>query len=196
MFPPPRVGAPIRGGRRVDAGRSLPAAGPARVGRHVGGLACPRRGAGAGRGGEAALPDLAADPQLLHRIRAEARAAARLRHPNIVEVYDYGEAADGDGPPVPYVVMEVVEGRSLAQLLSGGPLPWRVAVLICAQVAAALAAAHRRGIVHRDVKPANVMVAGTGVKTRRLRHLGHLGGPGRAVRRAAGHTGVPGPRAA
>ncbi|MFG1832791.1 protein kinase domain-containing protein [Micromonospora chersina] len=109
-------------------------------------------------------PDLAADPQLLHRIRAEARAAARLRHPNIVEVYDYGEAADGDGPPVPYVVMEVVEGRSLAQLLSGGPLPWRVAVLICAQVAAALAAAHRRGIVHRDVKPANVMVAGTGVK--------------------------------
>ncbi|MEU9824636.1 serine/threonine-protein kinase [Micromonospora chersina] len=109
-------------------------------------------------------PDLAADPQLLHRIRAEARAAARLRHPNIVEVYDYGEAADGDGPPVPYVVMEVVEGRSLSQLLTGGPLPWRLAVLICAQVGAALAAAHRRGIVHRDVKPANVMVAGTGVK--------------------------------
>ncbi|MET8835911.1 serine/threonine-protein kinase [Micromonospora sp. NPDC004540] len=109
-------------------------------------------------------PDLAADPQLLHRIRAEARSAARLRHPNIVEVYDYGEAVDGEGPPVPYVVMEVVEGRSLAQLLTGGPLPWRVAVLICAQVAAALAAAHRRGIVHRDVKPANVMVAGTGVK--------------------------------
>ncbi|WP_346537647.1 serine/threonine-protein kinase [Micromonospora sp. DPT] len=109
-------------------------------------------------------PHLAADPQLLHRIRAEARAAARLRHPNIVEVYDYGEAADGDGPPVPYVVMEVVEGRSLAQLLTGGPLPWRVAVLVCAQVAAALAAAHGRGIVHRDIKPGNVMVAGAGVK--------------------------------
>ncbi|QGL46135.1 protein kinase [Micromonospora terminaliae] len=109
-------------------------------------------------------PELAADPQLLHRIRAEARSAARLRHPNVVEVYDYGEAANGDGPPVPYVVMEVVEGRSLAQLLSGGPLPWRVAALVCAQVAAALAAAHRRGIVHRDVKPGNVMVAGAGVK--------------------------------
>ncbi|WP_088961450.1 serine/threonine-protein kinase [Micromonospora purpureochromogenes] len=109
-------------------------------------------------------PELAADPQLLHRIRAEARSAARLRHPNIVEVYDYGEDADGDGPPVPYVVMEVVEGRSLAQLLTAGPLPWRVAVLVCAQVAAALAAAHRRGIVHRDIKPGNVMVAGVGVK--------------------------------
>ncbi|MGY0003978.1 protein kinase domain-containing protein [Micromonospora sp. I033] len=109
-------------------------------------------------------PELAADPQLLHRIRAEARSAARLRHPNVVEVYDYGEVADGDGPPVPYVVMEVVEGRSLAQLLTGGPLPWRVAVLICAQVAAALAAAHRRGTVHRDVKPGNVMIAAAGVK--------------------------------
>ncbi|WP_236647880.1 serine/threonine-protein kinase [Micromonospora sicca] len=109
-------------------------------------------------------PELAADPQLLHRIRAEARSAARLRHPNIVEVYDYGEATASGGPPVPYVVMEVVEGRSLSQLLTGGPLPWRVAVLICAQVAAALAAAHRRGVVHRDVKPGNVMVAGGGVK--------------------------------
>ncbi|SCF33082.1 serine/threonine protein kinase [Micromonospora chaiyaphumensis] len=109
-------------------------------------------------------PELAADPQLLHRIRAEARSAARLRHPNIVEVHDYGEASDGAGPPVPYVVMEVVEGRSLEQLLSGGALPWRVAALVCAQVAAALAAAHRRGIVHRDVKPGNVMVAGAGVK--------------------------------
>ncbi|WP_346125324.1 protein kinase domain-containing protein [Micromonospora coerulea] len=65
-------------------------------------------------------PELAADPQLLHRIRAEARSAARLRHPNIVEVYDYGESAGGDGPPVPYVVMEVVECRSLAQLLNAG----------------------------------------------------------------------------
>lgn len=99
-------------------------------------------------------PELAADPQLLQRVRLEARSAARLRHPNIVEVYDYGEAADGAGHRLPYVVMEVVEGRSLAQLLTGGALPWRLAVLICAQVAAALAAAHDRGVVHRDVNPA------------------------------------------
>jgi hypothetical protein len=105
-------------------------------------------------------PELAADPQLLHRIQIEARSAARLRHPNVVEVHDYGETEDS----LPYVVMELVDGRSLADLLSAGALPWRVAVLVCAQVAAALAAAHDRGIVHRDVKPSNVMVTAGGVK--------------------------------
>ncbi|MEV1143196.1 serine/threonine-protein kinase, partial [Micromonospora sp. NPDC049799] len=109
-------------------------------------------------------PDLADDPLLLDRVRSEARAAARLRHPNIVEVYDYAEAAGPEGRPLPYVVMELIEGRTLSQLLTGGPLPWRVAVLISAQVAAALAAAHERGVVHRDVKPGNVVVAGSGVK--------------------------------
>jgi hypothetical protein len=105
-------------------------------------------------------PHLARDAALLDRIRDEARAVARLRHPNIVDVYDFGEAPG----PVPYVVMEVVEGRSLADLLTGGALPWRLAVLIGAQVAAALAAAHDRGVVHRDVKPGNVVVAGARVK--------------------------------
>ncbi|MGN9810967.1 serine/threonine-protein kinase [Micromonospora sp. BQ11] len=109
-------------------------------------------------------PDLADDPLLLDRVRSEARAAARLRHPNIVEVYDYAEAAGPAGRPLPYVVMELIEGRTLSQLLTAGPLPWRVAVLISAQVAAALAAAHERGVVHRDVKPGNVVVAGAGVK--------------------------------
>ncbi|MEU4427708.1 serine/threonine-protein kinase, partial [Actinoplanes sp. NPDC024001] len=105
-------------------------------------------------------PDLAQDVSLLARIRDEARAVARLRHPNIVDVYDYGEAPG----PLPYVVMEVAEGRSMAQLLTAGALPWRVAVLITAQVAAALAAAHEQGVVHRDVKPGNVMVGGARVK--------------------------------
>ncbi|WP_275410898.1 serine/threonine-protein kinase [Paractinoplanes rishiriensis] len=107
--------------------------------------------------------ELAADPTLLTQLHAEARAAAGLRHVNVVEVYDYGESLVG-GVPVPYVVMELVAGRSLKDLLSAGPLPWPVAVLIGAQVAAALAAAHGRGVVHRDVKPANVMVTATGVK--------------------------------
>ncbi|MEU4689075.1 serine/threonine-protein kinase [Actinoplanes sp. NPDC023714] len=105
-------------------------------------------------------PDLAHDAVLLARVRDEARAVARLRHPNIVDVYDYGEAPG----PLPYVVMEVAEGRSLSRLLSGGPLPWRVATLVGAQVAAALAAAHDRGVVHRDVKPGNVMVGAGRVK--------------------------------
>ena len=109
-------------------------------------------------------PELASDPDLMHRIRSEARAAARLRHPNVIEVHDFGEMRDDAGLPHPYVVMELVDGRSLAQMLTGGALPWRLAVLICAQVAAALAAAHRRGIVHRDVKPGNVMVTAAGVK--------------------------------
>jgi hypothetical protein len=108
-------------------------------------------------------PELAAEPGLLRRIHAEARAAGGLRHPNVVEVYDYGEAG-ADGQIVPYVVMELVAGRSMTDLLGGGALPWRSAVLIGAQVAAALAAAHAHGIVHRDVKPGNVMVTAAGVK--------------------------------
>ncbi|MEU4625637.1 serine/threonine-protein kinase [Actinoplanes sp. NPDC023801] len=104
-------------------------------------------------------PGLARDLAVLTHIRAEARAVARLRHPNIVEVYDYGEAG-----ALPYLVMEVAEGRTLAQLLTAGALPWQTAVVIVAQVAAALAAAHDRSVVHRDVKPANVVVSGARVK--------------------------------
>ncbi|WP_436535449.1 serine/threonine-protein kinase [Actinoplanes sp. HUAS TT8] len=106
---------------------------------------------------------LADDPGLRQRIRAEARAAAGLRHPGIVEVFDYSEFTEA-GRTLSYVVMELVEGRSMDDMLTAGRLPWRLAVLIGAQVAAALAAAHRAGIVHRDVKPGNVMVTATGVK--------------------------------
>jgi serine/threonine-protein kinase len=109
-------------------------------------------------------PTLATEPELLRRIRLEARAAARLCHPNIVEVHDYGESSNGDGLPHPYVVMELIAGRSLSDLLTAGALPWRLAVLICGQVAGALAAAHARGVVHRDVTPGNVMVTANGVK--------------------------------
>ena len=102
----------------------------------------------------------AADPSLPERVRVEARAAARLRHPHVIEVHDYGETEDH----LPYVVMELIDGRSLADVLGRGALSWRSAALIGAQVAAALAAAHARGIVHRDVKPSNVMVTPGGVK--------------------------------
>ena len=105
--------------------------------------------------------ELVADPELRGRVRREARAAARLSHPNVTNVYDYGERGDG----TPYVVMELVDGQSLAHRIGAGPLPWRSAVRVAAQVASALAAAHAQGLVHRDVTPANVMLSrGGGVK--------------------------------
>ncbi|HEY2674454.1 MAG TPA: serine/threonine-protein kinase [Rugosimonospora sp.] len=108
--------------------------------------------------------DYAASPDFRRAIRREARAVARLAHPNIGVVYDYGEWPDRSGTAVPYVVMELIEGPTLSDQLRSGTLSWSAALGICAQVAAALGAAHARGLVHRDVKPANIMLAGTGVK--------------------------------
>lgn len=93
----------------------------------------------------------------------EARAAARIADPNIAAVHDYGELPV-DGGFVPYLVMELVEGEDLATRLRSGPMPWPRAASITAQIASGLAAAHRIGVVHRDVKPANVMLTPTGVK--------------------------------
>ncbi|MFI1196246.1 serine/threonine-protein kinase [Micromonospora sp. NPDC020750] len=106
----------------------------------------------------------AADPQLRATIQREARAAARLTHPHVTQVYDYGEATLAAGTVLPYLVMELVDGHSLADRLTAGPLPWPEAVRVAGQVAAALAAAHRIGVVHRDVKPGNIMLTGTGAK--------------------------------
>jgi len=99
-------------------------------------------------------PMLAEDEALRTRFRREAVAAAAVAHPNIVATYDTGE---DDG--VAYIVMELVEGATLRQAIDlHGPLPPARAADIAAQVADALAAAHGRGLVHRDVKPSNVLV--------------------------------------
>ena len=84
----------------------------------------------------------------------EARTAARVRHPNIVDVVDFGHLADGR----PYFVMELLEGQSLADLVANGALPPGEVVAIARQLAHALAAAHDRGVVHADVTPSNVLV--------------------------------------
>ncbi|HKT05566.1 MAG TPA: protein kinase [Rugosimonospora sp.] len=108
--------------------------------------------------------DIAADPAFREAIYREARSAARLSHPHITHVYDYGEANLPDGETVSYVVMELLDGQTLDDRLADGPLPWPEALRVAAQVADALAAAHRRGIVHRDIAPANVMLTATGAK--------------------------------
>jgi serine/threonine-protein kinase len=97
------------------------------------------------------------------RIRDEARAAATLSHPNIAQIYDFGESEE-DGACLPYVVMELINGPTLEQRVTQGPIPPRSVFRICGEVAAALAAAHAHGLVHRDIKPANVMVAAAGTK--------------------------------
>jgi hypothetical protein len=105
----------------------------------------------------------AGDPQSRARIRDEARAAANLSHPNIAQVYDFGEATEG-GSSLPFVVMELIDGLTLQQRVASGPLPPRKVFRICGEVAAALAVAHAEDLVHRDIKMANIMVTPAGAK--------------------------------
>ncbi|MGZ4619301.1 MAG: Stk1 family PASTA domain-containing Ser/Thr kinase [Frankiaceae bacterium] len=107
--------------------------------------------------------DLARDPSFQMRFRREAQAAASLNHPAIVAVYDTGEEASG-GAAVPYIIMEFVEGRTLRDVLAQeGRLTVQRALEITADVCAALEFSHRSGIVHRDIKPGNVMLTREGV---------------------------------
>jgi eukaryotic-like serine/threonine-protein kinase len=99
----------------------------------------------------------AATPELIERLQREARAAGSLNHPNIVAVFDVGTDAE-----VPYVVSELLEGRSLGQRLEQGRLPYRKALEYGIQIAHALGAAHAKGICHRDIKPGNVFITSDG----------------------------------
>jgi eukaryotic-like serine/threonine-protein kinase len=108
--------------------------------------------------------EFTSDPSMRAALRREAQAAAMLCHPHVTRIYDYGDADVGDGRPIGFLVMEVVEGQNLAERLTAGPLPWEMVTRIGAEVAAALSAAHAAGIVHRDVKPGNVMLTAAGAK--------------------------------
>lgn len=108
----------------------------------------------------------ALDPELVERFRQEAQAASRIAHENVVEVVDFGQDEGGDL----YYVMEMLEGRTLGQLMvQEGPLPVPRALALLEQLCRALQAAHARGVVHRDVKPANVLIESQADGTERVK---------------------------
>jgi Tol biopolymer transport system component len=110
-------------------------------------------------------PDTSSSPEARQRFEREARTISQLSHPHICALYDVGEAANPQFPiPNPYLVMELLDGETLAQRLASAALPLELTLRYAIQIADALEKAHRAGIVHRDLKPANVMVTKAGVK--------------------------------
>ncbi|PYR44661.1 MAG: hypothetical protein DMF89_27250, partial [Acidobacteria bacterium] len=112
---------------------------------------------------------LSADPQLRQRFEREARAISSLNHPNICALYDVGEVPHPESQlpnrePIRFLVMQLVEGESLADRLAKGSLPLDQALQRGIEIADALSTAHRQGIVHRDLKPGNVMLSKAGAK--------------------------------
>jgi eukaryotic-like serine/threonine-protein kinase len=121
-------------------------------------------------------PKAIADPDRLRRFRNEAKAASSIRHPNIVAVREVG-AGEIDGQMRDYIVMELVAGSTLQHRIDGRPLLLSEALHFAIQIVSALEAAHKAGVVHRDVKPANVMIDATGTAKLADFGLAKIAGP-------------------
>ena len=109
---------------------------------------------------------VAANPELKQRFEREARTVAALNHPHICTLFDIGheEPSTSSGQAVDFLVLEYLNGETLAQRLEKGPLPLEQALAIAINIADALDKAHRQGIVHRDLKPGNIMLTKAGAK--------------------------------
>jgi serine/threonine protein kinase len=135
-----------------------------------GGMADVRLGTDARLGRKVAIkllkPALATDPAFRTRFRREAQDAAKMAHPTIVRIFDAGEETvkdpSGNEAQIPYIVMEYVDGRLLKDIIAEGPLPEHEAVRITGQILTALEYSHRAGVIHRDIKPGNIMIATNG----------------------------------
>jgi serine/threonine-protein kinase len=135
-----------------------------------GGMADVRLGTDARLGRRVAIkllkPALASDPAFRTRFRREAQDAAKMAHPTIVRIFDAGEETvtdpSGNEAQIPFIVMEYVDGHLLRDVLAQGPLEPAEAVRIIEQVLTALEYSHRAGVVHRDIKPGNIMIAANG----------------------------------
>ncbi|MHB8506307.1 MAG: protein kinase domain-containing protein, partial [Acidimicrobiales bacterium] len=99
------------------------------------------------------FPELSVDESFVQRFRREARAAANLTHPNIVSIYDWGQ-----GDRTYFIVMEYVDGETLSARIRRGPLDPDQAAIVAIATAGALSFAHKRQVIHRDVKPGNVLI--------------------------------------
>ncbi|CAM5236967.1 serine/threonine-protein kinase [Streptomyces aurantiogriseus] len=133
-----------------------------------------------------AVEGLTGDSEAWDRFRREARALARIDHPGVVTLYD-----DGVHDGTPYLVMQVLDGRNLADLVSGGrPLPTPVVSTVAYGIAEALDAAHRAGVLHRDVKPTNVGITGSGRVVLQDFGLARLAGEA-AITRTGALVGTP-----
>src|SRR5262245_59154935 len=102
---------------------------------------------------------ISSHPDAIQRFEREAKTVASLNHPNICSLYDTGDHAGSR-----YLVMEYLEGETLAQRLEKGPLPLDLALRLAIEIADALDKAHRKGVMHRDLKPGNIMMTRQGAK--------------------------------